>query len=122
MASFCDVDEYLQQLSALYPHYHVGEASERFEGTIRSWIVGIKMDRGDILLMSPEEKSQVRDDAITVEELYQAIVSFSPKDQDPIELCLFESNGFSIHNGIVGAHVMHDEQALVFLAWDGSGD
>ncbi|MBP7052023.1 MAG: hypothetical protein KBE65_13495 [Phycisphaerae bacterium] len=122
MAFFCDIDEYLQQLSSLYPHYHVGETSERSEGTIRSWVVAVKMDRGEILLKLPEKKGQGRDWAITLEQLDRSIRSLSPQDHDTVELCLCEGNGFRVDNGIVGALIMHEEQALVFLACDPSSD
>ncbi len=122
MAQFSEIIGFIEQINHEYPHYLVGQASETAENTIRSWIVAVKSDRGAILLKVPPEKkdgdSQGRDDALSVRELYESLLSLSPEDTAVVEICLVEGDMMRVDTGIVGAHLNEEDQALIFHASD----
>jgi hypothetical protein len=59
---------------------------------------------------------------MSVKELCQSFLSLSPEDHDSVEFCLVEGMFMRIDKGIVGAHVMEDQAALIFLGYDANDD
>jgi hypothetical protein len=118
MAVVSDLKEMLREISEAFPHFLVGETSEQSKDTIRSWVVDVKYDGGDVLLMVPQDKAQNRNNAMSVHDVYRSFVALSAEDHDSVELCPVENSVFRFDIGIVGAHVAEEESALVFWGHD----
>jgi hypothetical protein len=122
MATVSDLKDALHELHEKYPHYVVGESSRQSKHTVRSWVTDVNSDGSEILLKLSDEETQNRSDAISVDRLYQSIVSLSPGDDASVELCLSESEHLRIDSEIVGIRVAHDQGALIFLRPEASDD
>ena len=116
MATVSDLKDALRELSEKYPYYLVGESPGKSEDTVRSWVVNVKSDGCEVLLKLSDEGTQDRSKAISVENLYQSIMSLSSEGDAPVELCLCTSENLRLDSGVVGARVVHDQKALVFLS------
>lgn len=143
MVRFCDLRDYLQGISKEWPHYLVGRASEDSREVLLSWIVAVYRNRGDVILRYSDEGTQDRDKALSVERLYQSILSLSAKEEqetqdgngtvnveqlyqsimsplaqnsDSVELSSWgPESSFRADIPVSGVHLIHDREVLAFL-------
>ncbi len=86
---FNDLMKSLKTASEEYPHYLVGEESEKSKDTVRSWIVDVYYDHGDVILQYSKKGLEDRDRAMSFEKLYESLAELSAPDSAPVELSLF---------------------------------
>jgi len=143
MVLFSELRSWLQEISEQWPHYLVGRASENSSEIILSWIVDVYRSRGDVILQYSDEGTQDRNKAMSVEQLYQSILSLSAKedegtpdgdeamsverlyqsilsplaqDNDSVELSSWgPESSLRMDVPLSGAHLIHDKEVLAFL-------
>ncbi len=118
MATLGNVKAFLQDVCKTHSHCLAGAVFGKSDGTVDAWIVDVKDAGDEILLMLSEEDSRDSTEAMTVEQLYQAILTLRSEDGADVELCHCQSGQLRMDSPIAAAELTDDEEVLVFLDWD----
>ena len=113
-----DLKMHLAEMNEEYPHYIVGERSEKTEDSVRSWIINVYQSwDGEVILQYSDNGLRDKHKAMTVGALCETVLSLSCEQESRVELSCFDSEAVArMDIPIVGGYVDHEKEIFVFAA------